>query len=134
MKRILRLWDRTMHKYKFKLHLWKQYLQFCLAIASRKHFYKALTNALRFLPFELDLWRIAIAYEQEVGRNLWRGRKILIKGLKMVPSGPRNVELGEDMLRFELDFLNTIIRRREILVKGDEGMKLMGEEEEEDSE
>ena len=58
VKRIIRLWDRTMHKYKFQLKLWKQYLGFCIAINSKKHFYKTLTNALKFLPYEVDLWKI----------------------------------------------------------------------------
>lgn len=89
-----------MHKYKFKLHLWKQYLKFCITIASKKHFYKALTNALRFLPFELDLWKIGVEYEKEVGHNLWKARKILIKAMKIVPAGAKNIELGEYMIRF----------------------------------
>ena len=80
-----------MHKYKFQPHLWKQYLSFTIAIQSKKHFYKTLTNALRFLPFDVELWKIGAAYELEKGQNLWKGRKILIKGLKMVPAGHRNV-------------------------------------------
>ena len=51
IKRIIKLWDRTMHKYRYRMYLWKQYLIFCIVIKSKKHFYKALTNALRFLPF-----------------------------------------------------------------------------------
>lgn len=51
VRRIIKLWDRTMHKYRFRTYLWKQYLSFCIIIKSKKHFYKALTNALRFLPF-----------------------------------------------------------------------------------
>jgi len=89
-----------MHKFKFRLALWKQYLSFTIAIGSKKHFYKALTNALRFMPFELDLWRIGVAYEQEKGHNMWKARKILIKGMKMIPSGNKNVELGLQMIRF----------------------------------
>ena len=53
-----------MHKFKFQTKLWKQYLSFTLAIGSKKHFYKALTNALRFQPFDVDLWKIGAAYEQ----------------------------------------------------------------------
>ncbi len=53
IKRILKLWDRTMHKFKYRTYLWKQYLSFCIAINSKKHFYKALTNSFRFLPIEL---------------------------------------------------------------------------------
>jgi hypothetical protein len=52
-----------MHKYKYRAYLWKQYMAFCIAIKSKKHFYKALTNALRFLPFEVDLWKIGVRYE-----------------------------------------------------------------------
>lgn len=119
-----------MHKYKFKLHLWKQYLKLCITIGSKKHFYKTLTKALRFLPFETDLWKIGVEYEKEVGHNLWKGRKILIKGMKMVSAGPKNVELGEYMIRFEVDFLNALLQRREIISKGEEAMKFVGEEEE----
>ena len=62
VKRIIRLWDRMMHKFKFELSLWKQYLSFTIAINSKKHFYKALTQASRFLPYEVDLWKIGAAY------------------------------------------------------------------------
>ena len=53
-----------MHKYRFRPNLWKQYIQFCITAGSKKHFDKALTNALRFMPFEVDLWKVGAAYEQ----------------------------------------------------------------------
>ena len=34
VKRIIKLWDRTMHKFKHNVDLWKQYLQFCIVIKS----------------------------------------------------------------------------------------------------
>ena len=108
VKRIVRLWDRTMHKYKFNLRLWRQYLSFCVAIKSKKHFYKTLTNGLRFLPYEVELWKIGAVYEMERGMNMWKGRKILIKGLKMVPEGGRNLELAEFMIKYELIFLGRL--------------------------
>ena len=80
-----------MHKYKFQEDLWKQYLNFCITIKSKKHFYKVLTNSLKFLSHSVDLWKIGAAYEMEQGMNMWKGRKILIKGLKMVPAGARNI-------------------------------------------
>jgi len=83
-----------MHKYKFKLHLWKQYLSFTIAINSKKHFFKVLTNGLKFLPYEIDLWKIGATYEMEYGMNVWKGRRILIKGLKMVPQGENNISLA----------------------------------------
>jgi hypothetical protein len=52
------------------------------------------------------------------GLNLWKGRKILIKGLKMVPKGARNMDLAEFMLEFEVYFLRNLLHRREIMIKG----------------
>lgn len=83
MKRIIKLWDRTMHKFKYDLDLWKQYLQFCIVSEAKKQFYKALSWALRFLPYSEELWLIGVYYEVEVGHNLWKARKIFIKSLKM---------------------------------------------------
>lgn len=40
-----------MHKFKYIVELWKQYLEFCVKADARKQFYKALSNALRFIPF-----------------------------------------------------------------------------------
>lgn len=91
-----------MHKFKFELKLWKQYLAFTLAISSKKNFYKALTNAIRFLPFEVDLWKIGATYEMEKGMNMWKGRKLLVKGLRMVPEGLRNLSLAEFMIGYEV--------------------------------
>lgn len=107
-----------MHKYKFELRLWKQYLSFTVAISSKKHFYKALTNAIRFLPYEVDLWKIGAAYEMERGMNMWKGRKLLIKGLKMVPEGQRNLSLTEFMISYEIQFLRRLAERKNILIKG----------------
>jgi hypothetical protein len=91
VRRIIKLWDRTMHKYRFRTYLWKQYLSFCITIKSKKHFYKALTNALRFLPFEVELWKIGVRYEVEVGRNLWKARKLFYKALKLVSAGEKSI-------------------------------------------
>ncbi len=82
-----------MHKFRYRTYLWKQYLSFCIALKSKKHFYKALTNALRFLPFQLELWKIGIRYEVEIGKNKWKARKLIHKGLKLVPAGEKNIQL-----------------------------------------
>jgi U3 small nucleolar RNA-associated protein 6 len=42
-----------MHKYKYRIDLWKQYLSFAYVIKSKKIFYKALSNAIRFNPFNI---------------------------------------------------------------------------------
>lgn len=52
-----------MHKFKYDIELWKQYLDFCIKSSSKKQFYKALSFALRFVPFSEDLWMIGVHYE-----------------------------------------------------------------------
>jgi U3 small nucleolar RNA-associated protein 6 len=52
-----------MHKFKFNINLWKQYLDFCIKIQSKKQFYKTLSKSLRFLPFSEELWLIGVRYE-----------------------------------------------------------------------
>jgi Tfp pilus assembly protein PilF len=87
-----------MHKYRFRIDLWKQYLAFCHAIKSKKAFYKALTNAVRFNPFSLELWLAGAYYEFEVIKNPWKARKIFHKALKLNKS---NIDLWKEYLRFE---------------------------------
>lgn len=86
-----------MHKFKYNVDLWKQYLDFCIKTKSKNQFYKALSNALRFLPFCEDLWLIGVYYEIEVGLNLWKARKIFIKALR---SNSTKVNLWLEMFKF----------------------------------
>ena len=51
VRRIIKLWERTMFKFKYNVELWKQFLQFCVVNHSKKQFYRALSNGIRFLPF-----------------------------------------------------------------------------------
>lgn len=69
--------------------------------------------------------------------NMWKGRKILIKGLKMVPEGERNLSLTEYMVNYELHFLRKLVERNNILVKGEAPLKFIdcqGQNEEKEDE
>lgn len=57
--------------------------------------------------------------------NMWKGRKILIKGLKMIPSGQRSLELAEFMINYELNFQSRLLERQQILVKGEEPLQFI---------
>ena len=48
LKRIIQLYDKLTTKYKNDMTLWKQYLAFCFSIRSKKNFFKAVSEALRF--------------------------------------------------------------------------------------
>jgi hypothetical protein len=67
----------------------------------------------------------------ERGMNMWKGRKLLIKGIKMVPSGQKNLFLTEFMLGYEIQFLRRLVERKNILIKGEAPLKLIGTDENE---
>ncbi len=113
VKRIIRLWDRTLHKFKYRVDLWKQYLHFCITIESKKHFQKALSSALSFNPLSVDLWKVGAQFEIEITGNLWKARKIYVKAIKMLNRGEANLEMCLEMLRFEVFFMKTIRSRED---------------------
>lgn len=65
-----------MNRFRYNVDLWKQYLCFCYKIESKKQFFKVVTNALRFNPYNEDLWIIGATYEFEVAKNPFKARKI----------------------------------------------------------
>lgn len=101
-----------MHKFKYNIELWKQYIDFCIKTESKKQFYKALSTALRFLPFSEDLWLIGVQYEIEIGFNLWKARKIFIKALRM---NSKSISLWTEMFKFEIKFLKTLSEREKAI-------------------
>ena len=58
---------------------------------------------------------------------MWKGRKLLIKGLKIIPAGHKNLELGQFMLAYEVDFLKLLLHRQDLLTKGDQPLKFIGQ-------
>ena len=58
---------------------------------------------------------------------MWKGRKLLIKGLKMIPPGASNLELGEFMVAYEVEFLKILLERQALLAKGDQPLKFIGQ-------
>jgi U3 small nucleolar RNA-associated protein 6 len=76
VKRIIYIWDRIMNRFRYNIELWKQYLSFCYIINSKKHFFKVVTKALSFNPFNIELWLAAALYELEKAHNPIKARKI----------------------------------------------------------
>lgn len=82
-RRILFLFDRVCHKFKYNEDLWKQYLRFCVQIKSKKNFWRALSKCLKFNSGKLELWQIGAYYEFDILRNPFKGRQLFHKGIRM---------------------------------------------------
>lgn len=55
---------------------------------------------------------IGVYFEVEVGLNMWKARKILLKALRM---NPKKVNLWVEMFKFEISFLKTIHEREKAI-------------------
>ncbi len=64
-------------------------MAYCFSIRSKKNFFKAVSNALKFndknLGFliKLDLWLLAVYYEFEVNRSPFKARTIFHTALQV---------------------------------------------------
>ncbi|CAD8139972.1 unnamed protein product [Paramecium pentaurelia] len=102
VKRIIYIWDRIMNKYRYNIDLWKQYLSFCYIIESKKHFFKVITKALNFNPYNTDLWLAGALFELEKAHNPIKARKIFYQALRI---NNKNIDLWGSYLDFELNQL-----------------------------
>lgn len=102
VKRIIQLWDKITYKFKYDIQLWKQYLCLCYYLRSKKQFFKAATNAVRFNPYSLDLWLAAVYYEMDVMSNPFKARKIFYKAIALNKSSQA---FWVEYFQFEVKFL-----------------------------
>ena len=116
VKRIIFLFDRLCARFKYQPKFWKQYIRFCLQQDSKKNFYRALSNALRFNVGDLELWEISIYYEMEIRHNPFKGRKLFMSCLRI---NSKVKEAWISYLRFECKFIK-MVENRENLLKEDE--------------
>lgn len=114
-----------MHRYRYRIDLWKEYLAFCYVVKSRKTFYKALSNAVKFNPFNLELWLAGVYYEVEANNNPWKARKVFHKALK---TNRLDRQFWAEYLRFELTFAQIVLERQNKLVGGTTKTEIITEE------
>lgn len=109
------MFDRLCVRFKYRPEFWKEYLKFCLQIGSRKNFYRAFSNSIRFNSSSLVIWLIAIYYELEFNSNPFKARQLFIKAIKM---NTRMQDMWVEYFRFECKFIKLIEKREEYLEGG----------------
>ncbi|KAL4453212.1 hypothetical protein ABPG74_015443 [Tetrahymena malaccensis] len=120
IRRILQLWDKITYKFRYRVDIWKQYLSFCYFIDSKKSFFKAITAALRFNPYNLDLWLSAAYYESDVNGNPFKGRKIFYKALKQ---NTKAVSFWIEYFKYEVKFIEKVMTRQILLTSDAKDIK-----------
>lgn len=114
IKRIILLFDRVCHKFKYNIDIWKQYLRFCVQIQSKKNFWKALSRCLKFNSEDIELWKIGAYYEFEIQRNPFKARQLFHKAIK---SNGKSMDTWLAYLEFEAKFVK-LVEQRDDFLKG----------------
>lgn len=129
VRRIIQLYDRMTHKFRYRLDLFKQYLVFCYKIHSKKQISKVLTQALSTHPNNLQFWLIGIYYEFEIERNPFKARKIFFKALKI---NGANIEFWREYFAFEARFFQLVSERAKLIRKSQENEEFKKESDKND--
>ena len=111
-RRIMHIYDRSCRKYKQNKILWKEYLHYLVKIKSMQKLNKVLTKCLQFHPDVLDFWLIGTYAELDIRGNLFSSRNLMLQAIR---ANEKCVEFYVAYLEFELNFLNKIMSRRQIL-------------------
>lgn len=91
-------------------------MAYCFSIRSKKNFFKAVSNALKFNDKNLDLWLLAVYYEFEVNRSPFKARTIFHTALQV---NGKDMDFWEAYFLFEIKFLDVIHKRRALLTESE---------------
>jgi hypothetical protein len=90
-----------------------------LQIGSKKNFYRAFSNSIRFNGTSVEIWLVAIYFEFELNSNPFRARQLFMKALKL---NTRSISLWIEYFQFECKFIKMVERREDVL-KGQSSKK-----------
>jgi hypothetical protein len=74
-----------------------------------------LSSAVQLHPSFLDFWLVGVYTELDIKGNLFSSRKLMLQALR---NNEKHYKFHIEYLRFEVNFHNKIMQRREILHKG----------------
>lgn len=112
VRRIHRLYDRMVKKFKGDLLLWNDWIKFCEVSRSSKQMSKVLVRALQLHPNCAALWIYAAAWEFEHNHNAVAARSLMQRGLRMCKNDPL---LWLEYFRMELLYAGRLFARRKVL-------------------
>lgn len=117
---ILSLYSAAAKRFPESLELWTSYIAYSLTQASNKLVSRVLSAAIAAHPSHSDFWVMAAQFEadgDETGKgggNVDGARKLLMRGLRFFKNA-NSLPLWIEWIRIELNFIQTIEKRREAL-------------------
>lgn len=114
IRRLLSLFDRLLKVRKGDFGVIREYLKLCIQIGSVKNFYRVFIKNTKFFGQRLDYWLIAVYYEFEVRRNIFKARELFHKALAL---NNNQLEFLLEYMDFEAQFFKLIEERQQYLLQ-----------------
>lgn len=123
------LFDRLLKVRKGDFGIIKEYLKFCIQVGSVKNFYRVFVKNTKYFGQVLEYWLIAVYYEFEVRRNIFKARDLFLKGI-----ATNNDQLAflVEYLEFESRFFKLIEERQKYLMQTNSHRTIINGEKETD--
>jgi U3 small nucleolar RNA-associated protein 6 len=99
--RILQLYDRGVNRHAGSAPLWREYLAYLAQVKASKRFRNTMTNALRMMPNDIDLWMMAGRKSADAG-DMAAARGFFLRGCRFCNKDAR---LWIEYARCEMDWL-----------------------------
>ncbi|KAL2210933.1 hypothetical protein CC79DRAFT_1355516 [Sarocladium strictum] len=99
--RILQLYDRGVNRHAGSVPLWREYLAYLAQVKASKRFRNTMTNALRMMPNDIDLWMMAGRKSADAG-DMAAARGFFLRGCRFCNKDAR---LWIEYARCEMDWL-----------------------------
>ena len=108
------LFDRLLKVRKGDFGIVKEYLKLCIQIGSVKNFYRVFVKNTKYFGQMLDYWLIAVYYEFEVRRNIFKARDLFLKG---IASNSKELVFLVEYMEFEARMFKLIEERQHYLTR-----------------
>ncbi|KAG9251029.1 U3 small nucleolar RNA-associated protein 6-domain-containing protein [Emericellopsis atlantica] len=106
--RVLSIYDRGTKRHANSAWLWKEYLQYTAKVKASKRFRRVMTEALRMMPNEVELWTMAGRRSAHNG-DMASARSFFMRGCRFCT---RDATLWLEYTRCEMDWLAKVERRK----------------------
>lgn len=134
--RVLGIYERAVGRHPGSSELWREYLQYTAHVKASKRWRKTMTNALRMMPTDAELWIMAGTRSAKNG-DMASARGFFMRGCRFCT---KECRLWIEYARAEMEWLEKMERKKGIEEKKkskkveDDDEIIMGDSDEEDDE
>lgn len=116
---MLAIYERGVNRHTASSELWREYLSYTAGIKAAKRFRKTMTNALRMIPNDAQLWVMAGRRSARNG-DMAAARSFFMRGCRFCT---KDGTLWVEYARCEMEWLEKVDKRKAVAKAGDDVLR-----------